>query len=167
MTGIKLWSYSLQKWKPALKSFDSLSYTGSMKKYRTLHTSAQLHNVNVAWQKAEFRNNCLLARRHHRWLTWASWFSQGTELLKSFCHLQNINKPWPCPHYVFSRAWQQGRQLLHCLSRGFVHRKKLNKETIIISKSQDAPLSWREIFTCDLNSILFHGLSRDVFFNLL
>lgn len=36
-----------------------------------------------------------------------------------------------------------------------------------MSNSQDAPLSWRQMLTCDLNSILFHGLFRDVFSNLL
>lgn len=91
--------------------------------YRTPDTCAELHKVTVAQQKAELQppfrgqNNCLGARPHHRWLTWASCFSQGTEPLKFFCNIQNINKPWPCPHCVFSRAWQQGRQLLHCLSR--------------------------------------------------
>lgn len=131
-------------------------------KYRTLHTSAQLHNVNVAQQKAELGNNCVLARQQHRWLTWASWFRQGTQLLKSFYHLQNINKPWLCPHYFLEHGSREGSS---CIA--WAEALCTEKIKIIINKSQDAPLSWREIFTWDLNSILFHGLSRDVFSNLL
>lgn len=69
----------------------------------------------------------LLTKQHHRCLTWASWFSWGTQLLKSFCHLQNTRKPWLGPCDIFSRAWKPGRKLLHFLSIGFVFRERKEK----------------------------------------
>lgn len=114
---------------------------------------------------SEVSNNSLLARPHHRWLPWASCSARPQNHWSPFAIFKiSISLGHALSVYFLEHGSREGS---YCTAWAeALCTEKWNKETI--SNSQDAPLSWREMLTSDLNSIiLFHGLSRDVFSNLL